>query len=61
MLLGMFKVLVGLLFGNSLLSLLRHFPSSLLGAMLIFSGAELAMSARKQACSRTSLGAPLLL
>jgi len=46
--LGMVKVLVGLLFGDSLLALLQTFPSSLLGSLLIFSGTELAMSARKQ-------------
>ena len=37
-LLGVGKLLAGLLFGSSLLALLQAFPKSLLGAMLIFSG-----------------------
>ena len=39
-LLGLGKLLAGLLFGSSLLALLQAFPQSLLGAMLIFSGAS---------------------
>mmetsp|Transcript_37344 Transcript_37344/g.105360 ORF Transcript_37344/g.105360 Transcript_37344/m.105360 type:complete len:561 (-) Transcript_37344:95-1777(-) len=46
--LGIVKIAIGLLFGDSLLSLLQHFPSAILGSMLIFTGAELAMSAYKQ-------------
>ena len=38
-LLGLGKLLAGLLFGSSLLALLQAFPKGLLGALLIFSGA----------------------
>ena len=38
-LLGIGKLALGLLFGSSLLQLLQRFPQSLLGAMLVFSGA----------------------
>lgn len=44
--LGCFKVLFGLLFGSSLLPLLSAFPEPLLGALLLFSGIELASSCR---------------
>ena len=37
--LGISKLALGLLFGSSLLQLLQRFPQSLLGAMLVFSGA----------------------
>eukprot|EP00897_Mesotaenium_endlicherianum_P003831 jgi/Mesen1/3476/ME000195S02625 len=52
--LGGLKLLLGLLFGGSLLSLLQHFPSSLLGALLLFSGIELAMAARDQTSRKDS-------
>ena len=41
-LLGLFKIILGLFFGNSLLDLLRHFPYSILGIMVIAAGLELA-------------------
>jgi MFS superfamily sulfate permease-like transporter len=40
--LGLIKVTLSLLFGSSLFALLQQFPSPLLGAMLVFSGMELA-------------------
>ncbi len=36
--LGAVKVLLGLLFGNSLFQLLKAFPQPLLGSLLIFAG-----------------------
>ena len=48
-LLGLMKVLLGLLFGSSLFQLLQHFPKPLLGSMLLVSGLELAGSVKKQA------------
>lgn len=48
LLLGAGGALTGLLFGGSLLPLLRVFPSSFLGVLLLFSGLELAASARDQ-------------
>jgi len=47
-LLGVAKLALGLLFGGSLLQLLKSFPEPILGSLLVFSGSELAMSARKQ-------------
>ncbi|RKP05747.1 hypothetical protein THASP1DRAFT_35286 [Thamnocephalis sphaerospora] len=44
--LGLLKIIVGLLFGSSLTGLLGSFPQSLLGVMLLISGVELACSAR---------------
>ncbi|KAF5023833.1 hypothetical protein F66182_4091 [Fusarium sp. NRRL 66182] len=41
-LLGLFKLLLGLLFGKTLVDLLRHYPKSLLGIMVIAAGLELA-------------------
>ncbi|KAK5628642.1 hypothetical protein RRF57_004357 [Xylaria bambusicola] len=41
-LLGAFKVILGVLFGESLLNLLQTFPRSLLGIMVLASGLELA-------------------
>ena len=38
--LGLVKIALGLLFGDSLFRLLRAFPRPLLGSMLVFSGAE---------------------
>lgn len=40
--LGLFKVVLGVLFGESLLDLLQTFPRSLLGIMVLASGLELA-------------------
>ena len=41
-LLGFFKILLGLLFGESLVALLREYPKSLLGVMVLAAGLELA-------------------
>lgn len=46
LILGSAKILLGLLFGNSLLGLIRHYPQSLLGVLLLFAGMELALVAR---------------
>ncbi|KAM0234708.1 hypothetical protein ACHAP5_009947 [Fusarium lateritium] len=40
--LGIFKLILGLLFGETLLDLLKHYPKSLLGIMVIAAGLELA-------------------
>jgi hypothetical protein len=40
--LGGFKIILGLLFGESLVALLREYPKSLLGVMVIAAGLELA-------------------
>ena len=40
--LGVFKIILGLLFGGSLVALLREYPKSLLGVMVIAAGLELA-------------------
>lgn len=45
-LLGVFKISLALAFGSSLSSIVRFFPSGLLGAMLALAGAELAAAAR---------------
>ena len=47
-LLGFFKIFLALLFGSSLLSLFQEFPMAMLGAMLVFSGIELASVAKGQ-------------
>ncbi|CAG8617222.1 7777_t:CDS:2 [Acaulospora morrowiae] len=44
--LGFFKLIVGILFGKTLTNLLNYFPNSILGVMLFVSGAELASAAR---------------
>ncbi|KAI9596968.1 hypothetical protein BDF19DRAFT_437336 [Syncephalis fuscata] len=54
MLLGIFKIIIGLLFGGTLTGLLGSFPQSLLGVMLFISGAELACSARTYARKEAS-------
>lgn len=41
-LLGLFKILLGLLFGESLVNLLRSYPKALLGVMVLAAGLELA-------------------
>ncbi|KAL3701188.1 hypothetical protein R1sor_019210 [Riccia sorocarpa] len=46
--LGSAKLLLGLLLGSSLLRLLAQFPTGLLGVLLLFSGAELALACRDQ-------------
>ena len=46
--LGLIKIFLSLLFGSSLFSLLQDFPTPLLGAMLFFSGVELASVAKGQ-------------
>lgn len=40
--LGIFKILLGLIFGETLVDLLRHYPKSLLGIMVFAAGLELA-------------------
>ncbi|TKW54109.1 Molybdate transporter 1 [Colletotrichum tanaceti] len=40
--LGLFKIVLGVVFGNSLIDLLKHYPKSLLGVMVIAAGLELA-------------------
>ncbi|KAF5011411.1 hypothetical protein FDECE_2474 [Fusarium decemcellulare] len=40
--LGLFKLILGLFFGETLVDLLRHYPKSLLGIMVIAAGLELA-------------------
>lgn len=39
--LGVFKILLGLIFGETLVDLLRHYPSSILGIMVFAAGLEL--------------------
>ncbi|KAK2782551.1 hypothetical protein FQN53_009684 [Emmonsiellopsis sp. PD_33] len=41
-LLGLFKLIVGLFFGNTLVGLLKRFPTAFLGVMVIAAGLELA-------------------
>eukprot|EP01024_Parvocaulis_polyphysoides_P045735 TRINITY_DN4286_c0_g2_i1.p1 TRINITY_DN4286_c0_g2~~TRINITY_DN4286_c0_g2_i1.p1 ORF type:complete len:449 (-),score=53.78 TRINITY_DN4286_c0_g2_i1:595-1941(-) len=53
--LGTVKVILGLLFGSSLFSLFQYFPKAVLGAMLLFSGIELASTAKDQRGSRNWL------
>lgn len=40
--LGLFKIILGVVFGGTLLGLLSHYPKSLLGVMVIAAGLELA-------------------
>lgn len=40
--LGIFKIILGLVFGETLVDLLRHYPMSLLGIMVFAAGLELA-------------------
>eukprot|EP01026_Neomeris_dumetosa_P025897 TRINITY_DN2122_c0_g1_i3.p1 TRINITY_DN2122_c0_g1~~TRINITY_DN2122_c0_g1_i3.p1 ORF type:complete len:460 (-),score=46.15 TRINITY_DN2122_c0_g1_i3:256-1635(-) len=53
--LGLIKLALGLLFGSSLFSLFSSFPKALLGAMLLFSGIELASVAKDQKGQRNWL------
>lgn len=46
--LGAAKIVLGLLFGGSLLLWLQAFPGSVLGVLLLFSGLELAIVCRDQ-------------
>ncbi|KAF8011698.1 hypothetical protein BT93_J2085 [Corymbia citriodora subsp. variegata] len=44
--LGIGKLVLGLLFGNSFVRILNQFPIGILGALLLFAGIELAMASR---------------
>ncbi|KAL7152504.1 hypothetical protein ABFS83_04G102100 [Erythranthe nasuta] len=44
--LGVGKLVLGLLFGNSFVRILRGFPVGILGVLLLFAGVELAMASR---------------
>lgn len=44
--LGLGKLTLGLLFGNSFVRILRTFPVGILGVLLLFAGIELAMASR---------------
>ncbi|CAH9094745.1 unnamed protein product [Cuscuta epithymum] len=44
--LGVGKLVVGLLIGNSLVRILKEFPIGILGVLLLFAGIELAMASR---------------
>ncbi|CAG8657305.1 8296_t:CDS:1, partial [Ambispora gerdemannii] len=44
--LGFFKLILGILFGKTLNYLLNYFPYSILGVMIFVSGAELSSAAR---------------
>lgn len=41
--LGIFKIITGLLFGNSLLAIFKQFPSSIIGIMLVVAGLQIAL------------------
>lgn len=45
-LLGVGKLVLGLLFGNSFVRILNQFPVGILGALLLFAGIELAMASK---------------
>ncbi|KAI3759657.1 hypothetical protein L6452_07635 [Arctium lappa] len=45
-LLGVGKLVLGLVFGNSFVRILNRFPVGILGALLLFAGIELAMASR---------------
>lgn len=45
-LLGMGKLVLGLVFGNTFVRILSEFPIGILGALLLFAGIELAMASR---------------
>ncbi|KAI8615632.1 hypothetical protein BC830DRAFT_1064184 [Chytriomyces sp. MP71] len=44
--LGFAKILIGLVFGNALLPIIKAFPGSVMGVMLVISGVELASNVR---------------
>ena len=46
--LGAVKVFLALVAGSSLLVVLQHYPQSVLGVLLVFAGAELALVCRDQ-------------
>jgi MFS superfamily sulfate permease-like transporter len=46
LILGFFKLILGILFGKTLTNLLGYFPNSILGVMLFVSGIELSAAAR---------------
>ncbi|CAI2166486.1 20625_t:CDS:2 [Funneliformis geosporum] len=46
LILGFFKLILGILFGKTLTNLLNYFPYSIIGIMLFVSGAELSSAAR---------------
>ncbi|KAJ0680195.1 putative molybdate transporter [Helianthus annuus] len=46
LLLGVGKLVLGLLFGNSFVRILNQFPVGILGALLLFAGIELAMASK---------------
>jgi hypothetical protein len=46
--LGIVSMALAILLGNSLLAWLQHYPASVLGVLLVFSGAELALVCRDQ-------------
>ncbi|KAI3761535.1 hypothetical protein L1987_51953 [Smallanthus sonchifolius] len=46
LLLGVGKLVLGLLFGNSFVRILNQFPVGILGALLLFAGVELAMASK---------------
>jgi MFS superfamily sulfate permease-like transporter len=46
LILGFFKLILGIMFGKTLTNLLNYFPNSILGLMLFVSGAELSSAAR---------------
>ena len=50
--LGLLKVLTGLLFGSALLGLLQAYPTAILGPMLVLAGIQLARAARDMIGSR---------
>ncbi|XP_010548484.1 PREDICTED: molybdate transporter 1 [Tarenaya hassleriana] len=64
--LGLAKMVLGLVLGSSLVAILDRFPVGVLGALLLFAGIELAMAARDMntkedsfvmlVCAATSLG-----
>ncbi|XP_024515740.1 molybdate transporter 1-like [Selaginella moellendorffii] len=52
--LGVAKLVLGLLLGSSLVRILQAFPVGLLGILLLFSGVELAMACRDQTSRKDS-------
>lgn len=48
------KMVLGLVFGNSFVIILRQFPVGLLGVLLVFSGVELAMASRDMGSKKES-------
>ena len=52
---GVFKILVGIFCGSLLIELLNYFPSSILGVMLAICGAELSMQGLKRVKSHRTI------